>query len=277
MIPFDLEYYVPADVSEAYDWFRKLQEQGKDPVYYSGGTEILTFARLNRVRTGAVIDLKAIPDCRSLQMSGQLLEIGSCVSLSDLCAANPFPLLSLAARGVADQTSRNKITFGGNICGRIIYREAVLPLLLTDSAVVLAGENGMRAVSIHEVFEGRLKLRKGEFLVKTLTDIRFLPLPYYHEKRRKIGHVGYPIVTVAALKKDGKLRMAFSGVCAFPFRSDPMEQVLNDSSIPPHKRIEEAIGRLPGPVLDDIESSAPYRRFLLARTMADAIQSLESR
>ena len=36
-------------------------------MYYSGGTEMITLARLNHVQTKAVIDIKAIREC---QMSG---------------------------------------------------------------------------------------------------------------------------------------------------------------------------------------------------------------
>ena len=87
-----------------------------------------------------------------MDFAGNTLVLGSCITLSALSMVNPFPLLSESATGVADQTARNKITLGGNICGRIHFREAVLPLLLADSRMVIAGSQGVREVPIHDVF-----------------------------------------------------------------------------------------------------------------------------
>ncbi|TXK85138.1 xanthine dehydrogenase family protein subunit M [Paenibacillus sp. N3.4] len=277
MIPFDFEYYKPSSVQKAVELFRHLFAQGKNPMYFSGGTEMITWARVDTIHPGAVIDLKAIPECNVIEFQMNNLVIGSCVTLSALSAANPFPLLSETARGVADQTARNKITLGGNICGKIYYRETVLPLLLANSRIVIAGAQGMRAVSIHDVFIQRLRLEKGEFLVQIITDRGYLSLPFIHFKKRQIGNVGYPLVTVAALKKDRQIRTAYSGVCAFPFRSIEIEQVLNDTTMPLAARIEQAIGKLPAPVLTNAEGSAAYRKFVLKQTMADTVNILEGR
>lgn len=213
-------------------------------MYYSGGTEIITMARRNSIQPQAVVDLKSIPECGILEFDKDLLVIGSCVTLSALSAANPFPLLSAASQGVADQTSRNKITLGGNICGKIHYREAVLPLLLADSRMVIGGPEGKREVSIHEAFAGQIQLKPGEFLMQIITDRKYVSLPYYHVKKRLIGNVAYPLVTLAALKIDGFIRTAYSGVCAFPFRSPAIEQALNDPTLRPDEKAELAIQQL---------------------------------
>ncbi|WP_019420773.1 FAD binding domain-containing protein [Paenibacillus sp. OSY-SE] len=277
MIPFNFEYYKPSSVQMAVELFQSLHKQGKKPMYYSGGTEIITWARANSIQPGAVIDLKFIPECNVIEMQKDKLVIGACVTLSVLSAANPFPLLTETAQGAADQTARNKITLGGNICGKIYYREAVLPLLLANSRMVIAGIQGIRETSIHNVFLQQLRLENGEFLVQILTDRGYLSLPFVHYKKRQIGNVGYPLVTVAAIKKDKQIHTAYSGVCSFPFRSLVMEQALNDSSIPLAARIEQAIGKLPAPLLDNAEGSASFRKFVLKQTMADAVQILERR
>jgi CO/xanthine dehydrogenase FAD-binding subunit len=277
MIPFDFEYYRPSSIQKAVELFQVLHMQGKKPMYFSGGTEMITWARRNSIQPGAVVDLKAIPECNVMKVQRDKLVIGSCVTLSVISAANPFPLLSETAQGTADQTARNKITLGGNISGRIIYREAVLPLLLTNSHIVIAGPQGIRETSIHDVFNQQLRLKSGEFLVQILIDRGYLSLPFVHFKKRQIGNIGYPLVTVAALKKDKQIRTAYSGVCAFPFRSAEIEQTLNDSMIPLAARIERAIGKLPAPILNNAEGSPAYREFVLKQTMADAVNRLEGR
>jgi len=277
MIPFDFEYYRPSSVKEAADVYQALQAQGKQPMYWSGGTEIITMARLNEDRPGAVVDLKAIPECNVMEYRENDLIIGGCVTLSAITGSNLFPLLGRAARGVADQTSRNKITLGGNLCGRIYYREAVLPLLVADSRLVIAGKGGVREAAIHEVFRGQIRLEPGEFLLQAVTDRDFVSLPSVHVKKRQIGNVGYPLVTLVAVKKGSRIRAAFSGVCGFPFRSASIEQVLNTPGLSAEERARQAAGRLPAPPLTNTEGTADYRLFLFKQTVKDAIHALEGR
>lgn len=274
MIPFDVAYYRPSTIEEAVQLFSSLEAKGKRPLYYGGGTEFITLARLGRAFADAVIDLKSLPECRILSVTAHELTFGAAVSLTAIEEANSFPLLTKAAREVADRTARNQITLGGNICGRIFYHEAVLPFLLADSRVVIAGKEGINERSIHEVFQQYMHLSPSQFLVQVKVDAAYSNLPHAHTKRRQQGNTGYPLVTVAALKKDGKLRVAFSGVCPFPFRSLEIEERLN-RTLPLDARIASVIEALPSPVLDDIEGSAKYRLFVLRHTLLDVITALE--
>jgi CO/xanthine dehydrogenase FAD-binding subunit len=76
MIPFEFEYYKPDTVEEAVQKFKELDSQGKEPLYYSGGSEIISMARVSSIHPGAVIDLKGIPDCKVLEFQGEFLVIG---------------------------------------------------------------------------------------------------------------------------------------------------------------------------------------------------------
>jgi carbon-monoxide dehydrogenase medium subunit len=273
--PFDFDYYCPSSLLEAVTLFQLLLEQERRPLYWSGGTEIITLGRLNQLRTKAVIDLKGIPECCELRRDRNLLVFGSTLTLTTVSDSELFPLLSETCREIADHTARNKITLGGNICSQIIYREAVLPLLLADSAVVLAGPNGVRTTSIRKVFAGRVRLAPGEFIVQVRIHPLFATLPFLSIKKRRSGSVGYPVVTLAALKKDGRVRFALSGACEFPFRSSAMEAGLNAAGIPLELRVQGALDRLPAPLLDDVEASADYRAFVLRNGLIDALTHLE--
>ena len=158
MIPFQFDYYRPDTISEAVKLYGQLDSEGKKPLYYGGGSEIISMARVNNLNTGAVIDLKAIPECRELKTDGDHLVIGSSVTLSDITEANLFPLLTKACGRIADHTMQCKITVGGNVCGTIIYREALLPLLLADCTVLVAGASHLKKVSVHHLFNKRSNL-----------------------------------------------------------------------------------------------------------------------
>jgi len=60
MIPFDFEYYLPGNAAEAVTLYSELAESGRKPLYYAGGTEVITFCRRQVIAPAALIDLKAI-------------------------------------------------------------------------------------------------------------------------------------------------------------------------------------------------------------------------
>ncbi len=48
-------------------------------------------------------------------------------------------------------------------------------------------------------------------------------------KEQKNEKIDYPLITMAGLKKDNKVHIAFSGLCEYPFRSNIIEDILNDN------------------------------------------------
>ncbi|MTI55853.1 MAG: xanthine dehydrogenase family protein subunit M [Geosporobacter ferrireducens] len=275
MITYDFEYYKPSSVEEAVSLFQSLDQQGKEPVYFSGGTEVITLGRVNRIKTGAVIDIKGIPECLVLKKEVNKLTLGAAQALTKIRETQYFPFLSKAIVEIADHTARNKITLGGNICANIIYRETILPLLLTDSQIIVAGPSGIRQLSINELFDQILKLQRGELLVQVITEDKAVQLPFLCIKKRRNWDVGYPLITTAALKKNEQIRFAFSGLCAYPFRNEKMEESLNNQQLSREERIEEAMQHIPAPVIDDVQGSADYRRFVLKNTLLDVLDTME--
>lgn len=275
MIPFDFEYYKPDSKEEAVKLFEELSAKGKQPIYYSGGTEIITGARRKLVFTEAVIDIKGIPECNVFELSGDELIIGGSVTLTQVSETKGFPLFSQNSTFPANQTARNKITLCGNICGKIPYREAVLSHLVAESKVVIAGTKGVRILPINQVFNEKLQLEKGELLLQIKVEKSYAKLPYFTVKKIKQGVDGYPLVSIAALKKDNQVRVALSGVCAFPFRSKTMEANLNNKNLSLEQRVNEAIKYLPAPIISNVQGSAEYKKFVLKNTLFDALIMLE--
>lgn len=274
MIAFDFEYYKPNFIEEAVNTFSKLESEGKDPLYYGGGTEIISMARMGNLKMGAVIDIKGISECNILGFQGNQLLVGAAVTLTQIAESNLFPLLGKTSKRVADHTIQGKVTLGGNIAATIIYREAVLPLLLCDAQIIAAGKNGTRIVPISEVFNQELKLPKDEFLVQFIIDKDYVSLPYGHVKKVRHDKIDYPLVTSAALKKDGRIRIAFSGVCSFPFRSLELENELNNTNVKVEERINNAMSCLPDQIMSDLLGSSEYRGFVLKNIMSTMISRL---
>ena len=269
MIPFDFVYCRPNTLEEAYKAFCQLKNQGKKTVYYAGGSEIITMCRAGSIQPGAIIDIKRIPECMLLSTDHEGLHIGSACTLNQIKESKLFPLLTLTCGRIADHTNQCRITLGGNLCGTIIYRETSLPLLLSDSAITLFGGQGLRTVSFQSVFQGRMQLSPEEFIVQLHVPSWALQAPCFHVKRTANEKIDYPLVSMAAILQDNYLRVAFSGVCSYPFRSTQMETVLNDCSLSCANRADKAAMLLPAPVCHDVEGSGEYRRFVF-RNMVQA-------
>lgn len=262
MIPFDFEYYRPSTKEEAVEVYMDLYKQDKNPVYYGGGTEIITMARLSKIQPGAVIDIKHIPECRNINFSESRIELGAALTLTEIREADTFPLLSLVVKNLADHTSRCKITLGGNICGKIPYREAVLPLMLCNSTIETFGPEGLKTLQINSIFDKTIKLRNGEFITRIITDKKYIDLPFAAIKKTKSEKVDYPLISVAAIKHKNKIKAAFSGICQYPFM---LEKITTN-------KIESYF---PDSVISDNLGSSEYRSFVLKNTVKQIMKSLE--
>ncbi len=277
MIAFDFNYYKPSTIAEALETYATATSLRKKVIYYSGGTEFITFARTNKMHADVVIDIKGIAECNVCEIQGGQLIIGAAISLNILVETNLFPLLSQTVKQIANHSSRNKITIGGNINSQLIYREGVLPFLLTDAKVKIALQGEEIVVPLKKIFDRKMILDEGAFLVQIIVDSSFIDLPFISFKRTQMTKVGYPVVSLAALLKENQIHVAFSGLCSFPFRSRKIEAIVNDDSLSESERIEQIASHLPAPIVDDLHASAAYREFVLKNLLADTFEVLEGK
>ncbi len=270
MIPFNFKYYRPANIEEAVELYQQLKADGEKSIYYAGGTEIVTNARDGQKKYDALIDLKDINECLEHGEKNDEYVFGACLTLNEIVEKDYFPLFSLACRPVADHTTRNQLTMGGNICGKLPYREVILPLMLVEANFVFAGPEGMRTVAAAEAYDKRMLLNEGEFLVQVKVPKKFAELDYHDVRKVKQSEVDYPLLHLAALKDEAdQIRIAFSSICAFPFRLEDIEAIFNDSQLEMEEKVEQIVAKFPIPIKDDKRGSADYRRLLLGQSLAE--------
>ncbi|WP_193747859.1 hypothetical protein [Neobacillus niacini] len=142
-------------------------------------------------------------------------------------------------------------------------------------SIEIVGPEGVKVKPINEIFHEQLQLKKGEFLIQVATDERYIHAPFISIKRRQQWETGYPLITVAALKMDGEIRTAISGLCPFPFRSKKMEAPLNNREISVQERIQSTLAEMPSPILNDVEGSSEYRLFVLQNLLEDVLGALD--
>jgi len=277
MISFDFSYDQPTSIEEAVNRFQALRSQQKTVAYYAGGTEMISRARRDEIHVDAVIDLKHIPECNILSSDQNQIIFGATTSLTDIANTNDFPLLTQVILQIATQTERNKITIGGNLASHLPYREALLPFLLVDARVVIAGRNGTKTLQIIDIFENGIQLEEDEFIVQIIMKQEYSKFPYFNCKRTKQSSVNYPLVSLAALKIDNQIRIACSGLCHFPFRLEQFETEINHSTVQMKEKINQVTNTLPAPILNDQYASAAYREFVFKNALSEILEKTGSK
>lgn len=275
MIAYDFEYYRPETYLEAIEIFDKKAKEGKKPIYYGGGTETITYARKGLIKNGAVIDLKEIEECLMFYEDSVKIIYGSALNLNTIVENTSFSLMANVVGKIADHTVRNRLSLGGNICGRLFYREAILPLLVTEATMVLAGRDGIKRVPVIEIYDKRMNLDSGDILLQVEVDKNYTSLPYVNKRKEKQGEIDYPLFHLVALKADGHIRASFSGICPYPFRSLEVEKILNNSFISFEERANYALEALPASIRNDMYASHDFREFLLRDAIINTLRELE--
>lgn len=249
-----------------------LHNEFSRPLYYSGGSEIITMHRAGAIAPDALIDLKHIPETHALMIEGDHLVIGSCVTLREIKDSNLFPLLGTICGRIADHTNQCRITLGGNLCATIIYRETAQAMLLADAEAAIAGLGGVRTAPFQDVFQSRMQLQPGEFLLRVRIPRAYLQLPFSHIKKTSSEKIDYPLISLSAIRSNEGVRFAFSGLYDHPMRSLALERAINNRNLDKNERLESALGSLPGPILADYQASSEYRRFVLKQTLAATME-----
>ncbi|MGL5511626.1 MAG: FAD binding domain-containing protein [Sporomusa sp.] len=274
MIAFDFDYYRPTSLEQAYDIYIQLKADNKVPVYFAGGTELISMARVNSREFKAVIDLKGVSECNQFGMKKGKLIIGSALTLTQIAVSKAFPLLSDTIIRIADHTIQGKITLGGNLAGTIKYREASLPLMISRCTATIMTENGLVQVPFLDCFNGHLLLKEDEYLVGVGIDEDEIGLPYQHVKRTKMDKIDYPLVTIAATKRDNTaLRAAITGYGDKPLLL-PAE-TLSDTSITIPDRIKSIIQKLRQDNITDLSGSKEYKEFVLENMLTQMFKNFK--
>ncbi len=272
MIADDFIYCKPETKRDAVKAYKKLKNERNKVFYYGGGSEIITMARAGSKVPNAVIDIKSIPECNVLEVKNNVLIIGGAVSLNAIAESKLFPLLGTTGSRIADHTNQCRISIVGNICGTIIYRETVLPLLLADAKISIYGPGGRRTLPLSEIFHKRIQLGQGEFIYQIKIKKEMTETPFIHVKRTANEKIDYPLVTVCTTQYKGRLRMAFSGICSYPFRSIEIEEVINNSQISLGEKLALIHNLLPEPPLTDYEGSGEYRIFVMNHIIENILE-----
>ncbi len=291
MIGKNFRYLRPESLEEAYSAFMDAQGKGLTAVYLNGGTETVTYARQNKIHPDVVIELSRLEPLLALSKEENQYVYGAALTLNEVIEAKRFPLLEQAAR-IVDHTVRNKLSLGGNLLGRLPYRETVLPFLLSDARIRLFGAKGLREEPLMEMFDKRFKTKPGEIVVDIRTPQALTKSAHAYVRKTRLDlSVDYPIVTLCLLKAGSSIRLATTGAFGYPLRSVEMERALNEriseltSSSSPDpvgsgplapESVDAIVRAASTDFIDDKRAGADYREFLCKQALQEGLGILQT-
>jgi CO/xanthine dehydrogenase FAD-binding subunit len=230
-------------------------------------------------RMDRVIDLLSVPELRGIREVDGGLEIGATTSFSEIRSSAAvraaFPILAEAAALVGGWQIQNRATLGGNMANASPAGDSLPVLLALDAVVVAAGAGGLREIPYSGFHEGYRKtaLQPGEIVARVR--LPYLPAGAF-QAFRKVGtreaqSISKVVLAMTVRVEEGRLaelRLAAGSVAATPVRLRATEEAVR--GLPPGPETADLAGREAArevTPIDDVRSTAEYRRFALERVV----------
>jgi carbon-monoxide dehydrogenase medium subunit len=289
MQPFD--YYRPESFDEA---FELLAMPDKAVFPMAGATDLIPMTRDGNWQPDMVVDVKALPGLHTLEAveqepcetpgSEKCLYVGAAVRMNDLVRSElvhrSWGLLAQGAASMGNEQVRNRATIGGNLCTASPAADTAPALLALEALALIRGPEGERCVPITNFFQGPRKtvLKKGELLVGLLVP----PHPpgaaatYIKLSRRKAADLSIVGIACLAYPHNGgyRWRMAMGAVAPTPVRVPEAEAILNAGHSPADIERATRCAFDECCPIDDVRSSAEYRRAMVVRISRRAIKEV---
>jgi xanthine dehydrogenase small subunit len=276
-MPLEPPVASPRSLAEAY---ALLADAPHRPV--AGGTDLLVQI------TGElgepperVLDIWHLDELRGIRLESNALALGALTTYAELrrspLVSEFLPAFAEAAATIGAAQIQNRGTIGGNAANASPAGD-MLPLLLAcDAQLVLGSAGGERWVAAREFWPAyrTTALAPTELLLR-------ISVPLVTDRQVRYRKVGArraqaisKVVMALAWRADETIgspwrdvRLALGSVAATPIRAADTEAVL-EGAIPDEPTADRAASTLAGELspIDDVRSSADYRRAVAARVL----------
>jgi CO/xanthine dehydrogenase FAD-binding subunit len=243
----------------------------------AGCTDLMVCDPLHRLRLDGVLDLLSIPELKGIHELEDAVEIGATTTFSEIgrsrLISEKFPALAAAARVVGGWQIQNRATIGGNVVNASPAGDSLPVLLALDARAIVAGSGGEREIPFSSFYLGyrETALRSGELLARLRVPFSPDGTRQYFRKvgTREAQAISKVVVATAGRVEDGTiaaLRIGAGSVAATPVRLYTVEETLiGGPAVPETADLAERVAVESVEPIDDVRSTAAYRRFALGR------------
>lgn len=244
----DLRYEAPASLEAA---SALLANAGGVTRILAGGTDVLVQLHADMVEPELIVDIKQIPELRTIAREAGGFRIGAAVSGMQMVdhdeLARTWPGVIDGVKLIGSMQVKGRATVAGNLCNASPAADSVPPLFTAGAIASIVGPAGRREAPVSEipVGPGKTSLQKGEIIASI-----FLPERPPHSgdayqrftprTEMDIAVVGVAVnLTLDGAGKCTAARMALGAVAERPLLVEEAAGALVGSSVD-----EKALDRL---------------------------------
>ncbi len=255
-----------------------LASHAGDAVPIAGGTDLLVHwpERLEE-RGKTYLDLSALAALKPLRWTADELILGGLTTYWDVIqeprVREEFPLLVEAARQVGAIQIQARGTWAGNIVNASPAADGVPVLMAYDAIVVLESLGAREEVPLDRFYLGYKEMRRRSD--QLVVAIRIPRRPYAYSLFEKVGSRRAQAIAklgLAVTHSEAGWRVVAASMAPTIRRCPAIERLLEERA--PVRAPDEllpAIDRDVSPI-DDIRSTAHYRRQVMARLLYDDLR-----
>lgn len=246
----------------------------------AGGTDVMVRLEAGAPLPPRFIDLSGLAgELRRITVTKDAVELGALTTFWDVRTFRDaagqtlraeFPLLEEAARTVGAAQIQSRGTWAGNVANGSPAADGWAALLAYDAVLLLDSAAGRRQAPLHGFFSGykQMDLRPGEFIAA----IR-LPrkgpdaLHHFHKVGTRRAQAITKVGLVLTRRADDTHRAVGISVAPYVTRYELLETLLDGSHGHPDEPALRAVIAEEVKPIDDIRSTAVYRREVLTRLL----------
>lgn len=158
----------PRDIEELCN---ALKIKDNSTFIISGGTDLTIKLVKDQIYDFNIIDISKFDEFRKIQIEGDVIKIGSCITMTQLENSNEIkelvPALSMAASNVGSTQIRNRATIGGNVANAAQCGDTIPVLFAYDAKLkILTSSNDYRYEYISDFVLGinKTTLKENEII-----------------------------------------------------------------------------------------------------------------
>ena len=223
------------------------------------------------------LDLSGLSDLRPIRWSDTTLTLGAMTTywdvIQDARATREFPLLAAAARQVGAIQIQSRGTWAGNIANAPAAADGVPVLMASGAVVVLASTRGQERIPLCDFYLGYKRMRRRPD--QLIAAIELPRRTYTFGTFDKVGPRRAQAITkvgVAIARSDAGWRVAANSVAPTVTRCRAVESLISGTG--PLNSPAAFLPALASDIspIDDIRSTADYRRTVLSRLLYHALR-----
>jgi CO/xanthine dehydrogenase FAD-binding subunit len=284
--------YVPAyELATPRDLPAALEEMARLPGAwkpFAGGTDLMVLLEAGKLPHRKFLSIWKLPELRGIELTPGHAILGASTTYSEVrrheLLAREFPLLCRAAAETGSIATQNRGTLGGNIANASPAADSPPALLVYDADLELVSAGASRWVPYHGFWSGykQTALRPDE-LIRRIRLLR--PAPKWKHYYRKVGTrraqaISKVCFAAAARIDAGRIadvRIALGSVAPTVLRAVETERILQGERLSPAllRAAQETLAREIVPI-DDIRSTARYRRRIAQNLLAEFVEMLSA-